>query len=901
MRNILTALLCLATLTGWARLTVTRITCELREGLTVTERTPRLGWQMTSNINGDRQTAYQIKITNVATGRVALDTGRKSGSKSQLVPAEVGEGSYMWQVRVWDKDGVPSAWSQPSEFVRQTVAAAFGTAQWVGAITRADAHTPEGRTFTGRAMKEAEPLWAAANPLSRRSIYVRRAFNPQKAVRHALLNVCGLGFSEITIGGKKVGESEFAPLWSDYDRTAFYNTYDVTALLNGAWADNPRPVDIQALLGNGFYNEQGGRYHKLNISFGPPTLKLRLHVTYTDGTTDDVVTDTSWQYSPSEIVFNSIYGGEDYDARICREWHPAVVQEGPRGVLRPQMAPPVKVMRRYAPVACHILTTDERKGAEKIAKHTLPEGTFVLDMGQNLAGVPEITVQGKPGQMVRFYTSETLTAEGACNQRQTGRPHYYTYIIKGTGVERYRPRFSYYGFRYIQVEGAALGDVSIKGLKDARIVGDKAVWADTVPVIKSIESCFVHNSASTVSEFECSNELVNKTHTLIDMATRSNMQSVFTDCPHREKLGWLEQDWLCGHGLFMNYNLTGFAPQTMRNIADAQHENGAVPTTAPEFVLFRGPGMDAFAESPEWGGTFIDMPYTYYKHYGDTLLLSEYYPQMLRYVDYLATQDSCGILRQGLGDWYDYGDFRSGFSRNTSVPLVSTAHHYRWTALMADIATLLGKPDDAKRLSSKAAQIKAAWQKEFYMGKAGRESLHRSQTALSIMLTLHLCPERDRGAVLDALIADIHAHGDRLTTGDIGNRYLFETLCTENQHELLYKMLNHYDVPGYGFQMKHGMTTLSEQWDPANGSSMNHFMMGHIDGFHFTSLAGINISGNRVTFRPQPAADLTWARAATETPYGRVAIEWHRLPDGSLSITPTVPVGMTYSVVLDDK
>lgn len=325
-----------------------------------------------------------------------------------------------------------------------------------------------------------------------------------------------------------------------------------------------------------------------------------------------------------------------------------------------------------------------------------------------------------------------------------------------------------------------------------------------LPVIKSVNSCFVYNSARKVSTFECSNPLVNKTHELIDRAVRSNMQSVFTDCPHREKLGWLEQDWLNGIGLFMNYDLTGFARQTMRNIADAQHSNGAVPTTAPEYVLFRGPGMDAFAESPEWGGTFIMMPWMYKQYYDDDTLLREYYDDMLAYVNYLSTIDSCGILKQGLGDWYDYGDFRSGFSRNTSVPLVSTAHHYRWTDMMRKTAALLGKKADEAMLAKRAEMIKAAWQKEFYNGENGKNPLHKSQTALAIALNLHLCPEADRAAVLDSLIADIHRHNDRLTTGDIGNRYLFEVLCEENQQELLYKMLNHFEVPGYGFQMEAG-------------------------------------------------------------------------------------------------
>lgn len=888
MKNILALLLCVAATVANAKINITKLTCELREGFVVTSSTPRLGWQMTAEDTQEKQTAYQIRVFSAITGKTVFDTRRIESSQSQLIPVTLSNGFYNWQVRVWDRNGKPSAWSKKADFAIQDNETAFGNAQWVGAITKADAKTPEGRIYTGRALQQAREQWNAADPLSRRSIYVAKTFSAKKKIKHAVMNVCGLGFSEVRVNGEKIDDSEFGPLWSDYDKSVFYNTYDVTELLK----DNGRkPVNIEVLLGNGFYNEQGGRYHKLRISFGPPTLKMCIKVTYADGSAENIITDRTWQYSPSELVFNSLYGGEDYDARIEREWKPVVIQEGPKGMLRPQMAPPVKVMERYNPVSCDFLTADERQKAEKIAKHVLPPGTFVLDMGQNLAGVPEISVKGKPGQTVKVYVSETLTPEGACNQRMTGRQHYYAYTIKGTGVETYRPRFSYYGFRYIQIEGANLS----KELAGSLGVSDKAQYDSSLPELTGVQSCFVHNSAKKVSEFQCSNELVNKTHELIDKATRSNMQSVFTDCPHREKLGWLEQDWLNGPGLFMNYDLTGFAAQTVRNIADAQRPNGSVPTTAPEYVVFEGPGMDVFAESPEWGGTFIMMPWMYYQYYGDDSLLKQYYPQMKKYVDYLASVDSCGILKQGLGDWYDYGDFRSGFSRNTSVPLVSTAHHYRWTHLMSQIAEHLGKQNDAKELAGRSEMIKKAWQKEFGLCRngIGTNDMLRSQTGMAVALDLHLIDAADRQMVLDSLIADINRHGCRLTTGDVGNRYLYEVLCEENKQEVLYKMLNHYDVPGYGFQIKQGMTTLTEQWDPANGSSMNHFMMGQIDGFHFTSLAGINIQGSHVVFSPQPVKDMKWVKASTETPYGKVAIEWTQDDHGKINAKYTVPMGMT--------
>ena len=883
----------MSALTAEARIEVTKLLTNYTDGLAVTDATPQMGWQMTSDTDNDRQTAYRIRVFDAASGKKVADTGKVKCQQSQHIKVPVGEGMYEWQVMVWDKTGKASQWSRRARYVVQTSQTAFGNAQWVGAITRKDARTPEGRIYHGRVLKESRHLWDRADTLSRRSVYVQGTFKTRRAVRCAMMNVCALGFGEVRVNGTKVGDSEFAPLWSDYDRSVFYNTYDVTDLLKVG------DTDIEVLLGNGFYNEQGGRYHKLRISFGPPTLLMRLHIVYDDGTEEDIVTDSTWRYAPSEITFNSIYGGEDYDARIGRAWRPVVVQQAPKGVLRPQQAPPVKVMKRFSPVSCKFLTAAERTAAEPIAKHTIPEGTFVLDMGQNMAGIPEITLTGRRGQKVTLYVAETLTPEGACNQRQTGRLHSYTYIMKGDGPETWRPRFAYYGFKYIQVEGARLGDALARKLKADACATTAA--DDAMPVLTDVAACFVHNSAETVSTFECSNELVNRTHEIIDNAVRSNMQSVFTDCPHREKLGWLEQDWLNGIGLFSNYDLTTFAPQLEQVIADAQYASGAVPTTAPEYVVFHGPGMDAFAESPEWGGTIIMLPWMYRQFYDDDTLIRRFYPNMVRYVDYLASQDSCGILNQGLGDWYDYGDFRSGFSRNTSVPLVATAHHYRWTELVSRMAEMTGHADDAARLRKKAADIKAAWQKAYGLRKAQDGITHgellRSQTGMAIALNLRLIDESQRNLVVDSLVADIRRHGNRLTTGDVGNRYLFETLAEEGLQELLYTMLNHYDVPGYGYQIKQGMTTLTEQWDPAHGSSMNHFMMGHIDGLHFTSLAGINISGRHVVFRPQPVRDIRWVKASTHTPYGKVAIEWHQDADGRLKAKVEVPVGMTYDII----
>ena len=919
---LLSLLICLSCFVQAKNITISRLTCEMQEGLVVVEGSPRLGWVMESPENGTRQSAYEIDIREAFTGRSVWNSGKVYSSQSQLVSTKGADirpdnsFNYSWRVRVWDETDTPSEWSSEAKF-RAVPERLSSSGQWIGAITRQNAHLPEGRKFHGGELKkpEVKAAWEAVDTLAKKSICLRRTFQvgdateggtnrkPGKKIVEATAYVCGLGFYEFSLNGKKVGNSEFAPLWSDYDKTVYYNTYDVTEQLRRG--ENV----VGILLGNGFYNVQGGRYRKLQISFGPPTLLFELVINYEDGTCTTVHSDNNWKYDFSPVTFNCIYGGEDYDARREQKgwnqigfddshWRPVVIQEAPKGILRPQMAAPVKIMERYDIQKVTKLNADQVASASVSTKRTVDLSAFVLDMGQNLAGFPEITVRGKRGQKVTLIVAEALTEEGACNQRQTGRQHYYEYTLKGEGDETWHPRFSYYGFRYIQVEGAVL-----KGQKNPQ----------KLPVLKNIQSCFVYNSARKVSTFESSNRIFNAAHRLIEKAVRSNMQSVFTDCPHREKLGWLEQVHLNGPGLLYNYDLTAYAPQIMQNMADAQHSNGAMPTTAPEYVIFEGPGMDAFAESPEWGGSLVIFPFMYYETYGDDSLIKKYYPNMRRYVDYLKTRADTGILSFGLGDWYDYGDFRAGFSRNTPVPLVATAHYYMTVMYLVQAAKMVGNDFDIRYYTSLAQEIMVAFNKCF-LHKDTAQYGTGSQCSNALPLFLQMTQDADEQdnyrpdtdlneKVFANLIKDVEAHGNRLTTGDVGNRYLIQTLARNGEHELIYKMFNHEEAPGYGFQLKFGATTLTEQWDPRQGSSWNHFMMGQIDEWFFNSLVGIRPSTTpkqgyqKFIIAPQPVGDLKYVKASYETLYGTINVDW-TCENGTFTLNVSVPVNTTAVVYL---
>ena len=869
-----------------ASLTVTRQTCNRQSGaMAVVAGEAMVGWQLGSDTNGDKQTAARIVVRESVSGQTVYDSGRQPGDVSQgvLLPSlPYNNGGYEWQVMVWDAAGGPSPWSAGQ---RLRVVPPALDAQWIGAISRAEARLPSGRWSNGD-FKKAEfvEAWADVDSLSSRSIVVRKEFGTTgSSIVDAVVYVSGLGHYELSINGSVVGEDiVFAPLWSEYDRTVYYNTYDVTDYITtGGNA-------VSVLLGNGFFNVQRGkRYSKLQTSYGAPQLMLRLDITYADGTTQTIVSDDTWKYAASPVTFNSIYGGESYDARLERRaslmagfddsaWSSVVMVEGPAGELTAQTAPPVRIMERYGIDTWIYIPADSLEAASKRTKRTVSAGAFVCDMGQNLSGFPELTVRGRPGQTITVIPGENLTAQGACEQRQTGRQHYYEYTIGSYGEETWHPRFSYYGYRYLQIEGAVMeGEPNPDGL----------------PVISKLSSCFVYNSADEVSSFECSNPLFTQTHRLIERAERSNMQGVLTDCPHREKLGWLEQDHLCGPSLLYNYDMTAYVPKVIRDITDTQKADGMVPTIAPQYVSFG----NLFDDSPEWGSTLIVLPFMYYSYYGDSTLITRNYDAMRRYADYLTERADSGIVSHGLGDWYDYGPWRAGFSRNTPVPLVATAHYIMDLRYVAEAAHMTGRTADEAKYRAMEAQVIDAFNRTFYKPDSCYYGTG-SQTSNALPLFLGLCGD-NAGEVLQSLTADIVAHGNRLTTGDVGNRYLFRALADNGLNDLLYLMLNHYETPGYGFQLTCGATTLTEQWDPRNGSSWNHFMMGQIDEWLFRTLAGIRQQEGTVGMRhlviePTLVGDLEWVSATTQTLYGTVAVrcDRHRL-------TAEVPVGCDATIV----
>lgn len=847
----------------------------------VSKESLHFGWQIHSEKKNIVQTAYAIEVYSNENGEEAKiwDSGKIESNKSQLVrfqgdkTLQSGE-KYKWRVRVWDKKNNVSTWSEMNPF-RIAPSSIDSKAQWIGAIDRMESNIPEGRNYHNLAITSEEgKVWKETDPLSKSSIYLRKELKIDRKIKDAIIYITGLGHYELSLNGEKIGNSEFDPMWSDYDKTVYYNAYDVSSELK----DNNA---IGVLLGNGFYNEQGGRYVKMQVSFGPPTLFFKMFITYEDGTKDEIVSDKSWRYSLSPITFNDMYGGEDYDARLEQQgwneydfddslWKTVVVQDAPKGVLRPQTSSGIKEMETF-PINNVVRVGD----------------SYVFDMGQNLSGYPKITLSGEKGDKIRMTVGENINKDGSVNQSQSGAPYYYDYTLSGDTIETWQPRFSYYGYRYIQIDGAK---------------HDESIDSRNLPIVKDLESCFVYNSAQQTGYFHCSNEIFNDAHRIILNAVKSNMHAVFTDCPHREKLGWLEEVHLNAPGLFYNFNLTTFAPKIMQDIRDAQLANGLVPDIAPEYVIFEG----GFRDSPEWGSTAVILPFMYYEHYGDSTLIVEYYDVMKRYVDYLSTTATEHIVSHGLGDWYDYNEnYSAGPSRNTPIALSATMHYYMDIDFLVQAATMLDKRNDINFYTDLREEVKIAYNKEFF-NEETKQYGTGSQASNAMSVFADLVDPTNEKAVLDNLVEDIENHGYKLTTGDVGNRYLFQVLANNGLNEVMYKMQNHKEVPGYGFQIQFGATTLTEQWDPRKGNSWNHFMMGQIEEWFFKSLAGINVdreynSGfQNIIIAPKPVGDLKFVEASYNSLYGKINVHW-KVENNVFTLDVSIPANSKAKVYLPNE
>lgn len=519
-----------------AAVQVTDIRCDnLKNPLGIDKIQPSFNWKISSDQRGTFQQSYQIMV---ASSLQKLNDGKPDYWDSQIIASGSNtfityKGKplnsaikYYWKVKIWDQAGDSSPWSEHAFFVTGIFGQnEWDNAKWVAYEEMADSL----KLIPGQGGKEREAKLGLK--AKKRSVvpYFRKSINLDKDIDFALAFVCGLGQYELNINGTKTGNYFLTPGWTQYTKQCSYNTYDVTNQLHKG--ENV----IGAIVGNGFFYVNRERYRKTNIAFGYPMLRLKLIIQYNDGTRQEIVSGSDWKTIPSPVTYSSIYGGEDYDARLEQsgwnspgfndsKWKEVIVIKGPGGKMEAQKDPCLQVMNTFYP--------------QKF-KQPRP-GIFVCDFGQNASGIIHLKVKGKKSEEVKIIPAELLGEDSLANQSASGKPYYFCYTLKGDSVEDWEPKFTYYGFRYIQVEGAVPESLSAGN--------DKAI-------IKEIKFLHTRNTVPIVGSFECSNPLFNQIFQLINWAIKSNLASVTTDCPHREKLGWLEETHLVGPSIKYNYDI----------------------------------------------------------------------------------------------------------------------------------------------------------------------------------------------------------------------------------------------------------------------------------------------------------------------------------------------------------
>lgn len=691
------------------------------------------------------------------------------------------------------------------------------------------------------------------------SPFLRRPFAVAGTVRRATAYVSALGLYELRLNGRKVGDAVFTPGWTDYRRRVPYQTYDVTDLVRTG--DNV----VGLILGDGWYCGHvglGGRER-----YGPsPRGLLQLEIE-TDRGVETIVTDTSWRGSYGPIREADLLMGEAYDAR--RElvgwdeagyddsgWAPVVVgapfetrlEAHPGAPVRPLLELPARTLTEPQP------------------------GVYVFDLGQNMVGWARLRVAAPAGTTVRLRFAEMLNPDGTLyttNLRSARCTDYYT--CRGGGVEVWEPRFTFRGFRYVE----------LTGLPER-------------PGLDAVVGVVAHSDTPRVGSFSCSNPMVNQLQHNIEWGQRGNFLEVPTDCPQRdERLGWMGDAQVFIETATDNMDVAAFFTKWLIDVEDAQSPEGAYSDVAPRVAA--GEGVAA------WADAGVICPWVIYIRYGDRRVLERHYPAMTKYIDYLRAHSN-GLLRgaDGYGDWLS-------IRADTPKDVLATAFFAYSTGLVAQIAGVLGKTADAERYEALREEIKAAFNRA-YVAPDGRIR-GNTQTVYVLALKMDLLSPEHRAAAIEYLAQDILARDGHLSTGFVGTAYLMPTLSDNGRTDLAYRLLLNDTFPSWGYTIKHGATTIWERWDGWTAehgfqdpgmNSFNHYAFGAVGDWLYGTVAGIRADPERpgyerVIIRPEPGGGLTHAEAEIDTIRGRVASAW-RIATGRLTLRVTVPANTRATV-----
>ncbi|ORT56135.1 rhamnosidase [Streptomyces sp. CB03238] len=701
----------------------------------------------------------------------------------------------------------------------------------------------------------------AVAPAASPAFQLRREFRlPPKQIARARLYATALGLYEAHLNGRRVGADELAPGWTDYRRRVQYQTYDVTDLLRGGAANT-----LGFHLADGWYAgtiASFGRHH-----YGErPSLLAQLEVTYTDGSTERIVSDQEWRAAAGPLVSADLIGGEDYDARRETDgWtQPGFDDSGWQPAESAAVTtPPAIVAQADAPV---------RVAGELPARQVteVAPGVFVFDLGQNMVGSVRLKVSGAAGTVVRLRHAEALNPDGTlhtANLRSARATD--TYTLKGGSVEVYEPRFTFHGFRYAEVTGYP-----------------------GVPPLDAVTGRVMHTSAPFTMDFETDVPMLNQLHSNITWGQRGNFLSVPTDTPARdERLGWSGDISVFAPTAAYVMESARFLTKWLRDLYDAQRADGAFPDVAPQIGMLG-------AGTAGWGDAGVSVPWALYQAYGDTRVLQEAWEPAKRWLDYLH-RHSDGYLRPatGYGDWLNMRD-------ETPKDVLATAFFAHSAHLVARMARALG--DDPAPYEKLSAAVRGAFCAA-YVSQDGARITGDTQTAYVLALSMDLLPDPERGRAADRLVELIEARDGHLSTGFLGTPRLLGALTAAGRTDVAYRLLLQESFPGWGYQIARGATTMWEHWDSiredggfqdAGMNSFNHYAYGAVGAWMYATIAGIAPTApgfRRLVVRPRPGGTVTAARARFDSLYGPVTTRWEA-GGGSFTLRLGLPVGTAAEV-----
>jgi len=825
--------------------------------LGITDLTPKLSWIDTANVNGALQAGYEIQAadsaSDLAVGHLLWDSGqvKSSAQYAQYAGTALASRSFVtWQVRVWDGTGAVSAYSAATTFQIGLTQQSDWTAQWI-------THP----SWTNPAVIPAMPLFA-------------KQFTTNTGIASAKLYVSGIGIVVPSINGVNVGTAVLAPGSSNLAAHLAYSTYDVTTMLT-AGASNvvgialglgPRFVQTDSAAQDYRYVSPSGA---TTLDTGLPRTIAQLEIAYTNGTTATIATDGTWQTTLGPTTVSAWWGGESYDARLevpgwnlpgtnRASWSSALITTAPFPTtqLAPRAAPSLQVVQQIA-------------GTDMGSPVT---GSELYNFGVNTAGREQFTISAPAGTTLTFTPAEILqNGQAYQDSGTTGVPVFDQFTSNGT-TETWSPQFGYHGFQYIQVSGITTG---VKITAPTQLV----VRANNTPV----------------GSFTSSDTTVSTVYKLVDRAVQSNMYSVLTDCPSREKGGWDEEVHLLFPMVARSYDIDAYGNSLVQNMADAQLSTGLVPDLVPENIVF----VNGFRDDVNWGSAMILTPWAIYQNYGDTAVLSTYYQNMVNYMNFLVANHGSGALvtygSNGLGDWGE----TSVTTVYTPIDLVENWGYYRDEVAMANIAGVLGKTADQQKYMANAAATLAAFTAMWYTPSTMTVA-NGTQSSLAMALDIGAVPASAVATVTQKLVAAINGAGG-FAVGEIGLTPLFRVLSAAGYHQLIYNAVTANKIGGYGYFVAQNLTSLPEYWNITSGSR-NHWMLGGVDNWITGNIAGIQQAAGSVDFQniviqPVIVGNMTSASGSFQTNHGTIQSSWTN-SSSAFALTATIPVGSTATINL---